>query len=97
MPGRYWSRSHGPLEFKRAFRLSSQPMNALTRTEIIRLTATERLTLIGDLWDSLDDAEAPVSPAQTAELERRLASFEDDRAGAVTWDQLRVELADRNL
>jgi hypothetical protein len=52
----------GPLEFNRALRQSSQLMNALTRTEIIRLTATERLTLIGDLWDSPDDAEEPVSP-----------------------------------
>ena len=77
-----------------------QPVNIrpvlAARTEIIRLTATERLTLIGDLWDSLTDAEAPVSPAQTAELERRLASFEDDRAGAVTWDSLKAELANHD-
>jgi hypothetical protein len=47
-----------PLEFKRALRLSSQAMNALTRTGIIRLTARERLTLIGDLWDSLNAGKA---------------------------------------
>ena len=68
-------------------------MKVLTRDEIARLSPSERLTLIGDLWDSL--AEEPLSPAQTAELKRRLGSLEDDLADAVTWDQLKAELAAR--
>jgi putative addiction module component (TIGR02574 family) len=70
-------------------------MNALTRTAIIRLSPHERLALIGDLWDSLSEAETPVTPPQVAEIERRLASFEQDRTVAVTWDQLKAERADR--
>jgi hypothetical protein len=36
------------------------------------------------------------NPAQAADIERRLASFEHDRAGSVTWKQLKAELANRN-
>lgn len=67
----------------------------ITPEEINRLSPQERLALIEQLWDSLDDSDLPVPPAQRAELERRLDSFEQDRAGAVTWDQLKAELARR--
>jgi putative addiction module component (TIGR02574 family) len=66
-----------------------------TPDEVTRLSVRERLELIGQLWDSLADSDVPVSPAQQAELARRLATFESDRAGAVTWNQLKVELAAR--
>ncbi|MBU1377332.1 MAG: addiction module protein [Alphaproteobacteria bacterium] len=68
-------------------------MKVLTRDEIASLSPSERLTMIGDLWDSLDDA--PLSPAQASELERRVASLDDDLAEAVTWDALKAELAAR--
>ena len=68
-------------------------MKTLTRDEIRSLSPSERLMLIGDLWDSLDDA--PLSPAQAAELERRLSTVKDDLAEAVTWDELKAELAAR--
>jgi putative addiction module component (TIGR02574 family) len=70
-------------------------MNTLTSEEIARLSPPERLALIGDLWDSLTDAELPVAPAQRVELERRLDSFERDRASSITWEQLKAELAAR--
>jgi putative addiction module component (TIGR02574 family) len=70
-------------------------MNTLTSEEIARLSPPERLALIGDLWDSLTDAELPVSPAQRVELERRLDSFERDRAPSKTWQQLKAALATR--
>jgi len=70
-------------------------MNTLTFEEIARLSPSERLALIGDLWDSLSDAELPVAPAQRIELERRTDSFERDRASSVTWEQLKAELAAR--
>jgi putative addiction module component (TIGR02574 family) len=56
------------------------------------LSPQERLALIGQLWDSLSDEDVPLTAAQAAELERRLDSFEADRAHAVTWEQLRAEL-----
>ena len=67
----------------------------LTHDEISRLSPQERLTLIEQLWDSLTDADIPLTPAQQAELERRLATLDHDRAQAVTWDSLKAELAQR--
>jgi putative addiction module component (TIGR02574 family) len=70
-------------------------MLTITHDEITRLSPEERLTLIGELWDSLDPADVPVTPAQRAELGRRLDSFEQDRSGGITWEQLRAQLARR--
>ena len=70
-------------------------MPTLTHDEITRLSPEERLSLIGELWDSLDPADVPVITTQRAELGRRLDSFEQDRSGGITWDQLRAQLARR--
>ena len=68
-------------------------MNALpTRDEIAQLPPADRLTLIGELWDSLNDQDWSLPPAQAQELTRRLASFELDRAAAVPWTTLKSEL-----
>ncbi|MGH9325453.1 MAG: addiction module protein, partial [Terriglobia bacterium] len=58
----------------------------LTHDEITRLSPEERLGLIEQLWESLSDRDIPFTPAQQAELERRLATVEQDCAQAVTWD-----------
>ena len=70
-------------------------MNPLSRDEITRLSPPERLALIGELWDSMSDADLGISPAQQRELKRRLASFDQDKAHAVTWEHLKAELAAR--
>lgn len=67
----------------------------LTHNEIVKLTPPERLELIGNLWDSFLDAELIVSLPQQRELERRLASFSKDKTTAITWENLKMELADR--
>lgn len=70
-------------------------MGSLSSDELARLSTEERLALIGQLWDSLADTEIPLPQAQQAELARRLASLDQDRAQAVTWEQLRAELERR--
>jgi putative addiction module component (TIGR02574 family) len=64
----------------------------LDRHHIEGLSAAERLELIAALWDSMTDAETPFPETQREEIERRLASFEEDRAGAISWEQLKAEL-----
>jgi len=44
--------------------------------DIARLTVAEKLDLIGELWDSLGAEEATLTPAQEAELLRRVATFD---------------------
>jgi putative addiction module component (TIGR02574 family) len=59
------------------------------------LTTRERLDLIGDLWDSLAPEDVRLTPAQDAELARRMATFDDDRKTAVPWEQIERELDGR--
>jgi putative addiction module component (TIGR02574 family) len=67
----------------------------LTRDVITRLSPQEQLSLIEQLWDSLSEADVPLTPAQQAELALRLATSDQYRAQAVTWDSLKAELARR--
>ncbi|MFO0796262.1 MAG: addiction module protein [Gemmataceae bacterium] len=56
------------------------------------LPPEERLALAEALWDSVqrDVAKAPLTPAQRAELERRLADS-IARPGAVTpWEEIKA-------
>jgi putative addiction module component (TIGR02574 family) len=70
-------------------------MQSLTPEEIGRLTPPERLALIAQLWDSLEHEQLPLTEAQHAELDRRLASLDEDRHTGVTWVALKSELEGR--
>ena len=70
-------------------------MELLTPDEIVRLTPSERLALIAQLWDSLEHEQLPLTGAQEAELERRLGSLDEDRRNGVTWASLKAELEQR--
>jgi len=67
----------------------------LTHDEITRLSPDERLALIAQLWDSLDDHQVPLTSEQQAELEDRLATLDHDRTRSVTWETLKSELERR--
>ncbi len=71
-------------------------MTALTPDEINRMPPAERLALIGDLWDSLNEADVPLPVAQREELGRRLTHFDEEAARAITWDQFKAKLAARS-
>jgi putative addiction module component (TIGR02574 family) len=66
-------------------------MELLSHDELVRLTPPERLALISQLWDSLDDDHLPLTAAQRTELDRRVASLDQDRREAVTWETLKAE------
>ena len=70
-------------------------MEPLTPDEIVRLTPPERLALIAQLWDSLEQEQLPLTDAQEVELERRLHSLDEDRRNGVTWTSLKAELEQR--
>jgi putative addiction module component (TIGR02574 family) len=67
-------------------------MDVLTHDELARLTPAERLALISQLWDSLEDDQLPLSAAQQIELDRRLETLDQDRQAGVTWEALKAEL-----
>ena len=70
-------------------------MELLTADAIVRLTPSERLALIAQLWDSLEHDQLPLTSVQEAELDRRLSSLDEDRRNGVTWAYLKAELEQR--
>ena len=42
------------------------------------LSPQERIDLIGEIWDSIEAEAVPLTPAQTAELDRRLETLDED-------------------
>jgi putative addiction module component (TIGR02574 family) len=70
-------------------------MDLLSHEELARLTFPERLTLISQLWDSLENDDLPLTEPQRAELEHRLQSLDQDQRAGVTWAALKAELEER--
>ncbi len=59
------------------------------------LTPQQRIDLIGELCDSLDAVAVPLTAAQEAELDRRLATLDDDIKGGIDAEALEAELNHR--
>lgn len=70
-------------------------MHILTQDELARLTPPERLALISQLWDSLEDEQLSLTASQQAELDRRLDTLDQDRREGITWEALKAELEQR--
>ncbi len=83
-----------PIAFRRVVSYA-QCMELLTADELVRLTPPERLALISQLWDSLEDHQLPLTAAQREELDRRLASLDQDSREGITWAALKAELEQR--
>jgi putative addiction module component (TIGR02574 family) len=60
---------------------------------IDRLSFTERIALVGEIWDSIaKEAErTPLTEEQKREVDRRLAAHRDNPAAAVAWEQVEAE------
>jgi putative addiction module component (TIGR02574 family) len=72
---------------------------AALRDEFRKLSLAERLELVEELWDSIAaDCEReplPLTDAQRADLERRLAEADADPAGGAPWDEVRERIRQR--
>ena len=68
---------------------------AMSQLDISSLTPQERLELIGRLWDSLAPEDMGLTPAQEAELGRRMQSFDDNAKVAVSWGVIEDDLRNR--
>ncbi len=62
--------------------------------EIRKLPVTERLQLVGEIWDSiLEDPDLlPVSDELIQLLENRLAAYRADPSTAVPWEEVEREV-----
>lgn len=68
----------------------------MTVVDLDRLTPREKLDLIGELWDSLNAADIALTPAQEAELARRMETFETDIKSAKPWSDIKAKRDDRD-
>ena len=68
----------------------------MTRSEILaellKLNASDRLQLVGDLWDSIGEKNLPLTDAQAAELQRRMDELERNPSIGVPWEEVRASL-----
>jgi len=64
---------------------------------IDRLSVEERLALVEELWDSIAESSAdlPLTEAQRAELERRLAEHEAHPDDVIPWEEIKASIAAR--
>jgi putative addiction module component (TIGR02574 family) len=62
--------------------------------DLAGLSVDEKLDLISELWDSIEESEAilPLTGAQSQELARRRAEGLRDPAAMIDWPTVRQEL-----
>lgn len=55
-----------------------------------RLTVTERIQLVQELWDSLASSaeQLPLTEGQRQELERRLAALQANPDNVIPWEKV---------
>lgn len=55
--------------------------------DILELSVTERLRIVGDIWDSIaaDSKKLEISDELRQELDRRLEAYESDPKAGVAW------------
>ena len=60
---------------------------------IDRLSVTERIALVQEIWDSIaaDAERVPLTEAQKEEVDRRLAAHQANPEAAIPWEQVDAE------
>lgn len=72
-------------------------MKNISLAEILELSVAERLQLIGEIWDSIEQIpdELPLSDAQREELDRRLEAYRHDPTAGSPWPEVKKRLLAR--
>jgi putative addiction module component (TIGR02574 family) len=72
-------------------------MNTQFLDQARKLSVDEQIELVETLWDNIVERNAvpPLTEAQTAELDRRIADHEANPDDVVSWDELKAEALKR--
>ena len=62
------------------------------RDQIDTLSTAEKLDLLDALWESLEGEEVPLTDAQRAELDQRIARYERNPSDVVPWEHVKANL-----
>ena len=62
--------------------------------EILKLSVSERIQLVEEIWDSIaaHPESLPLTEAQKTELDRRLADYRSNPGQGRTWEEVRDSL-----
>jgi len=62
--------------------------------DLKKLTKSEKILLINDLWDDItqDPSDIPLTTAQEKKLDQRYAEFLDNPDEGKTWESFKKEL-----
>jgi putative addiction module component (TIGR02574 family) len=63
--------------------------------DIKALTPEERLTLLEEIWDSLEPEDVRLTEAQRAELDRRLDDLERNPDAGIPWEEVLKQIRER--
>jgi putative addiction module component (TIGR02574 family) len=59
------------------------------------LSEADKFELLDALWADLEAHSSTLSAEQAEELDRRIASYEEDRPSGTTWEQIKAGLPRR--
>jgi len=60
--------------------------------EIKNLSVAERISIIEEIWTSLDKEDLSVTEAQKSEVRERIASYKAGNSEFFTWEEIKAEL-----
>ena len=66
----------------------------ISMSDVLKLSVTERIQLVEDVWDSiasLPDA-VPLSQEEKEKLDRRLEAYHKDPAGGSPWAEVKRKI-----
>ena len=61
--------------------------------EIKKLSVTERISIIEEIWESIDKGGLSVSDSQKLEVRERVERYKNGNTKFFTWDEIKAELA----
>jgi len=70
-------------------------MNTDLLAEVLKLSPSDRLQLIEALWDTLSEADVPVTPEERTLLDERLADLEQNPDAQSSWAEVKARLEQR--
>lgn len=62
------------------------------------LSASEKLTLVTELWEDLASKpeDVPITPEQIAEVDRRLEEYRQNPALGSSWEEVKARILGQN-
>ena len=63
-------------------------------TDFSQLSVAERIILVEQIWDSIaaEQAAVPLTPAQEAELDRRLEAHRKSPQEGASWEEVKAHI-----